>query len=501
MFYTDWFTERDHPLATVWLASTLTKKLTRNQYIGANISASVDFILDQQHPMALRLSSQLLLGVASIFKHKVEYLQNETQYALNKVRQAFASNRQDTALSATTLTQKKSNSANTLEKTLTNTVGSLMPAFPFQLGDLPTLNGLSSQTMAGRDSDSFSSEFDRRLSIEVGRSASQQLAENMGIDLTQHNQNDNEVDEVETGRELQAHFDEPIDLGFDIQDLMAEDAAANKSIDHNEGFGVEDAPELDNPIYDEPLTPLEELPPTPPAEQLEDVPEARPQKKRMIRMANVDDDIYLKDTEYQDFSGVEHPQLNPIEYVPDSFPAPTAYNFMDPHTLSELLKRKRDQDEQQQQQNTPPADVSVLDDDLVANISVGDLEGDLQDLQEVENVGIDIGPQEDYGPQEDNGSPVVPELPDREPTALEEPESRPSLYRQQLKEQLAQMLPTEHDTVHFSEISALQTKSQKANNFFELLVLATSNSVTVKQAEPYSDISIQAKPGLYEIAV
>lgn len=492
MFYADWFTERDHPLAQVWLASTLTKKLTRNQYIGANIAASIDFILDQQSPMALRLSSQLLLGVANIFKHKVEYLQNETQHALNRVRMAFAPRRQDatTLSNATRPDQKKSNAANTLEKSLSSTAGSLMPAFPFQLSDLP-MNGLSSQTM-GAD------YFDRRISIEVGRSTQEQLADNMGIDL-HANDLDNDADAIEVNRSNAAnataedHFDEPIDLGFDIQDIIGGDAANTSSdavADQLQELEL-DVPSLDHSMdMASPLTPIEEFPDQPQTPRDEEAAQAPPPpKKRMIRMANVDSEIYMSDQDYQALQ-VEQPQLKVVEYAPTSASL-TPYNFLNPQSIADLLKRKRDQEEEQlpeqelqqdqdqlQEQEQP---ASPLAEDLVANISVGDL---------AENTEYDLGNEHEQQTYENEPEP-------QGNISMLEP--RLSSQRNHLVEDLVSLLPTDEDVVHFSQVSALQDKAKKANTFFELLVLATKDSIKVSQNIPYGDIAIQAKAGLFEV--
>ncbi|ERF74918.1 hypothetical protein EPUS_05126 [Endocarpon pusillum Z07020] len=65
MFYSENLLSKTGPLARVWLSANLEKKLSKSHVLQSDIQSSVGAIVDQgQAPMALRLSAQLLLGVA-----------------------------------------------------------------------------------------------------------------------------------------------------------------------------------------------------------------------------------------------------------------------------------------------------------------------------------------------------------------------------------------------------------------------------------------------------
>ncbi|KAL9597387.1 MAG: hypothetical protein Q9219_005196 [cf. Caloplaca sp. 3 TL-2023] len=65
MFYSETLLSKTGPLARVWLSANLERKLSKSHILQSNIENSVNAIVDQgQAPMALRLSGQLLLGVA-----------------------------------------------------------------------------------------------------------------------------------------------------------------------------------------------------------------------------------------------------------------------------------------------------------------------------------------------------------------------------------------------------------------------------------------------------
>ncbi|KAK6144951.1 hypothetical protein DH2020_021771 [Rehmannia glutinosa] len=79
------------PLGTIWIAAHLERKLRKNQVADTDIGVSVDSILSPDVPIALRLSSHLLLGVVRIYSRKVNYLFDDCSEALLKVKQAFRS--------------------------------------------------------------------------------------------------------------------------------------------------------------------------------------------------------------------------------------------------------------------------------------------------------------------------------------------------------------------------------------------------------------------------
>ncbi|KAG0324467.1 sister chromatid cohesion protein 1 [Dissophora globulifera] len=92
MFYSEAILSKKGPLAKVWLAAHWERKLTKNQLLQTNLHNSVDAIMGaDQAPMALRLSGQLLLGVARIYSRKTKYLLEDCNEALVKIKVAFRS--------------------------------------------------------------------------------------------------------------------------------------------------------------------------------------------------------------------------------------------------------------------------------------------------------------------------------------------------------------------------------------------------------------------------
>ncbi|GAA6060396.1 hypothetical protein JCM10212_004649 [Sporobolomyces blumeae] len=88
-FDSDLLTKRG-ALAQVWMASHLSTKLSKQALTSTSIPKSVQSILGQDLlPMALRLSGQLLLGIARIYSRKTKYLLDDAQETLGKVKKAF----------------------------------------------------------------------------------------------------------------------------------------------------------------------------------------------------------------------------------------------------------------------------------------------------------------------------------------------------------------------------------------------------------------------------
>ncbi|KAK6519276.1 sister chromatid cohesion protein 1 [Arthrobotrys megalospora] len=90
MFYSETLLSKTGPLARVWLSANLERKLTKSNILTSNIQTSVDAIVgEDQAPMALRLSGQLLLGVVRIYSRKARYLLDDCSEALMKIKMAF----------------------------------------------------------------------------------------------------------------------------------------------------------------------------------------------------------------------------------------------------------------------------------------------------------------------------------------------------------------------------------------------------------------------------
>ncbi|OMH85262.1 Cohesin subunit rad21 [Zancudomyces culisetae] len=90
MFFSESVLLKKGPLAKVWLAAHWEKKMNKAQFIQTDIAASVSAMIERnQPPIALRLSGQLLLGVAKIYSRKARYLLEDCTEALVKIRMAY----------------------------------------------------------------------------------------------------------------------------------------------------------------------------------------------------------------------------------------------------------------------------------------------------------------------------------------------------------------------------------------------------------------------------
>ena len=89
MFYSHLVISEKNSLGKIWIAAHFEKKLTKAQVVATNIEESCDAIMSPVAPMALRLSGQLLLGVARIYGRKVEFLFIDCNDALSKIKMAF----------------------------------------------------------------------------------------------------------------------------------------------------------------------------------------------------------------------------------------------------------------------------------------------------------------------------------------------------------------------------------------------------------------------------
>ncbi|KAK6364763.1 sister chromatid cohesion protein 1 [Exophiala oligosperma] len=92
MFYDPSLLAKTGPLARVWLASNVERKLSKSQILQSDIPGSVGAIVDRgDEPMALRLSGQLMLGVVRIYGRKARYLLDDCNETLVKIRMTFKS--------------------------------------------------------------------------------------------------------------------------------------------------------------------------------------------------------------------------------------------------------------------------------------------------------------------------------------------------------------------------------------------------------------------------
>ncbi|RKP13912.1 Rec8 like protein-domain-containing protein [Piptocephalis cylindrospora] len=91
MFFSEAILSRKGSLAKVWLAAHWERKLTKSQLLQTDITNSVRKVQEEEEQgrMALRLSGQLLLGVARIYSRKTKYLMEDCGEASVRIRLAF----------------------------------------------------------------------------------------------------------------------------------------------------------------------------------------------------------------------------------------------------------------------------------------------------------------------------------------------------------------------------------------------------------------------------
>ena len=89
MFYPTELLQKTGPLARVWLAANVERKLSKNQVLQDKITEDIAVISMPEiagGPLALRLSGQLLLGVVRIYSRKARYLLDDCTEALMKIK-------------------------------------------------------------------------------------------------------------------------------------------------------------------------------------------------------------------------------------------------------------------------------------------------------------------------------------------------------------------------------------------------------------------------------
>lgn len=89
MFYSEFILTKKGPLAKIWLAAHWERKLSKAQISQTNVVRSVEDIVNPMEPLALRLSSQLLLGVVKIYSRQARYLLEDCSEILNRIKLMF----------------------------------------------------------------------------------------------------------------------------------------------------------------------------------------------------------------------------------------------------------------------------------------------------------------------------------------------------------------------------------------------------------------------------
>ncbi|WFD23982.1 sister chromatid cohesion protein 1 [Malassezia equina] len=92
MMFHDVILHKQGPLSRVWIAAHWDRKLSKSQLLQTSIPSSIDVLVGQDEeaaPVTLRISGQLLLGLARIYSRKAKYLQDDCSDALLRIKVAF----------------------------------------------------------------------------------------------------------------------------------------------------------------------------------------------------------------------------------------------------------------------------------------------------------------------------------------------------------------------------------------------------------------------------
>ncbi|SMR42052.1 unnamed protein product [Zymoseptoria tritici ST99CH_1E4] len=95
MFYShEVLTSRKYGVATVWLVATLgaksgLKKVSRKAILDVDVAKACDTIVTPEAPMALRLQSNLLIGVTRVYSQQCGYILHDAENAKHNMRAVF----------------------------------------------------------------------------------------------------------------------------------------------------------------------------------------------------------------------------------------------------------------------------------------------------------------------------------------------------------------------------------------------------------------------------
>ncbi|ANZ77934.1 BA75_04682T0 [Komagataella pastoris] len=558
MLYHDQLLTKEGPLAQVWLAANLEKKLTKAQLLKTSIPESTDAIRESSsidpstvqkdhnasqtalEPLALRLTGQLLYGVVRIYSRKAKYLLDDVNEALLRIKTAFRSS------NSVTLPAEKTvlSSINAIALRDTVTENELLYQEPLNFDDL-----LGSQEAPGE-------EVGNNTSIEIGRGHEVDDLENnpaeatldLDFDLGDNDQGDNDLD-----------VDQSIEIGRDDDNILAQDSTAIPELTF-ENIPADNA--LDEPFdFDMgPLTPFAEEDEVNEAStpQDTDVPEIHqpqtvsPQKRRTSLWEKFQDSDVVRttkrkiiiDTVTEIPSDVIKKQLKTPPASTDDEEGLTQHEdqlddatkirlllqssnegIMKPNLFStlenEYKRRKLNEEEieksieldvegelnepaqQQDDANDFNVDFDEPPQDQDISFGFGDQSGlDFNDQDEPFEGSI---PSFQYGSQDEN---TVNDEEENASTEFNNGVVSESTYKivSYLKEGLGETM-TDSKTMTFSQLvskdleldssSSTNSKRKATRAFFELLVLASSDAVSLKQETLFGELQIEARDELY----
>ncbi|KAI0463330.1 hypothetical protein LJB42_003353 [Komagataella kurtzmanii] len=555
MLYHDQLLTKEGPLAQVWLAANLEKKLTKAQLLKTSIPESTEAIRESSsidpgtvekdqtasqtalEPLALRLTGQLLYGVVRIYSRKAKYLLDDVNEALLRIKTAFRSSNSVTLPAEKTVLS--SINAIALRDTVTET--ELLYQEPLNFDDL-----LGSQ-------EAPEEEVGNNTSIEIGRGHEVDDLENnpaeatldLDFDLGDNDQGDHDLD-----------VDQSIEIGRDDDNILAQDSTALPELTF-ENLPAENAQDEPFDFDMGPLTPFAEEDEVNEAStpQDTDIPEIHqpqtvsPQKRRTSLWGKFQDSDVVRttkrkiiiDTVTEIPSDVVKKQLKTPPASTDDEEALTQHEAqLDDATKLQLLLqssnegimkptlfgilendfKRRKLNEDKEKSMEPDVEVD-LNEPTQQEDDAHDFNVDFDEPPQEQDISFGFGDGLDFDNQDEQFEGSIPSfqygsqdeniLNDEEENATSEFNNgvvSESTYKivSYLKEGLGETM-TESKTMTFSQLvskdleldssSSTNSKRKATRAFFELLVLASSDAVALKQERLFGELEIEARDELY----
>ncbi|KAG0169467.1 sister chromatid cohesion protein 1 [Apophysomyces sp. BC1034] len=229
------------PLERVWLASHWERKVSKSQFLQTNLEKTIDAITtDQDEPLALRISGQLLLGVVRIYSRKTRYLLEDCNEALVKIKLTFKKgdvNMPDIQQSVASL------NAITLPERLTE-FDILLPDTPFNAapwsGRDPVLDSLSMSQDITLNDMSFGDNswafdgIDQGRHLLEGEQGGGIGADVLGLDFSDREQGVRDTDMLGDRSFTMEEIGEP------LKDMQLEDSEKQANRNDNNAFHFDD---------------------------------------------------------------------------------------------------------------------------------------------------------------------------------------------------------------------------------------------------------------------
>lgn len=451
------------PLSHIWLASNFEKKLSKQQFLNTDLIESSKLL---DNSITLRLSGQLLLGIVKIYSRKTKYLLDDVQDILYKLKHSFK------LATGTTL------DSNVTSRNIVNVNQVILP------------DRITDHDLLYQKDFEFEDEGIPDLSVELGRHDEGEeemdllgTFDNFDVDL------DFDLEDIEVGREAERNIGEQsiLDLGRDIPALEL------KAVDPKDPvLGPEHS---ENPVDPEPTENPENQ------ENTQTGPTSRPPKRTGLtengirtnkRKLQVDSELTIP---IEDLKSLQNLQLQANwrdQYINIRLNDREKYDLINElcgkrmkldldHTLVELSHQLSEQEKEQnpedQTQDIDPGFDSMAIDD--SNFAFDDLNFDLSMQPEPEVIDLQIDATESTT---------------QVSTIIQKSEN--PTFKSVVEDDLHNPIPL--GTITTNTVSM---KRQASKCFFELLVLATSDKISLDQhteeTEIGGDITITAKEKLF----